>query len=375
VHLNNAPYGGPFYELNSDTPLVFQFDAFEEFTNDLFYSIQHCGPNFLPDDIDISECIQGFSENRISTPESSLNTRQSYDHYSFALPNEMTQFRRGGNYLVSVFEGNSDSDDIQLLAAWHFVVYENKTSLGLSVRPGTPRSLQEVNVRLNAGNIPATDSDKLKLVLVQNQNFNQAICNLTPSFTPSMNEFIYEYSDGRNSFLAGGEYRMFEFKNPRTTCYGVDYIDNENIFLQPEVSEKNRSYTSRTDINGNHYIITQNNELSFSDHVNADYFTIHFQLKTEGFEGDEIYLECSGIPNRYEKCYFTEANESYRCSFLLKQGVYSYRFVQKIDGKFIPFSEGNYFETENDYTVLIYGYNRQLGGYECYGVKKINSQN
>jgi hypothetical protein len=379
VHPKDALFGGPFYELNSEIPLVFEFDIFNEIESELIYSIEHCDHQFRPDDLDEMDFIQGFSENRIPYPNNSLNTLQAYDHYVFELPNEMTQFRISGNYRVTVYNNDEKtSDDVPTpLAICYFTVYENKSSIlaqiSASSYPGLRFQKQEVDLKIMADLLPATDRDKIKVTIVQNQDFLHALYTLTPAHTPSFSEFHYDYSDGRNPFWGGGEYRMFEFKNPKGPCFGVERINAQHVYLQTEISENTKSYATRKDINGNYFITTQNQEISFDDQLNADYYTVHFSLQAFP-ENKNIYLECAGISNRYTPAEWNSEKELYEASAYLKQGVYSYRFVEKTnEGSFIPFSEGNHYEAENDYTILLYGFNRNWGVYGCYGMKKINS--
>ena len=65
---------------------------------------------------------------------------------------------------------------------------------------------------------------------------------------------------------------------------------------------------------------------------------------------------------------------------LLKQGYYSYNFVTKDERNRqakpdFSLTEGNYWETENDYTILFY-YRSFSGRYdELIGISSINSRN
>ena len=70
----------------------------------------------------------------------------------------------------------------------------------------------------------------------------------------------------------------------------------------------------------------------------------------------------------------------YTKTMLLKQGYYSYVYVTRDDknrsGKSDPtLTEGNYWETENEYTILFYY--RSFGGRydELIGLSTINSRN
>jgi hypothetical protein len=49
---------------------------------------------------------------------------------------------------------------------------------------------------------------------------------------------------------------------------------------------------------------------------------------------------------------YDELKEEYHAAILLKQGYYSYEFIQK-DG-LMQRAMGSFFETENEYQVLVY---------------------
>lgn len=76
---------------------------------------------------------------------------------------------------------------------------------------------------------------------------------------------------------------------------------------------------------------------------------------------------------------FDEANGVYTKTLLLKQGYYSYIYVTKSvkdpdERAATDLTEGNYWETENDYTILVYY--RSLSGRhdELLGISTINSR-
>ena len=75
---------------------------------------------------------------------------------------------------------------------------------------------------------------------------------------------------------------------------------------------------------------------------------------------------------------YNEADGAYECIMLLKQGWYNYEYVFRKNGaddsvatKF----EGSHYETENDYTVLIYCRNPRERYDRVIGVQTINTLN
>ncbi len=77
---------------------------------------------------------------------------------------------------------------------------------------------------------------------------------------------------------------------------------------------------------------------------------------------------------------FNAATGTYEGSALLKMGVYNYAYVtlNRLDhssGPSFEFTEGNYFETENNYDILVYY--RPLGGRadQLVGMYSLNTMN
>ena len=81
-----------------------------------------------------------------------------------------------------------------------------------------------------------------------------------------------------------------------------------------------------------------------------------------------------GLSDRF-KMEYDELNGLYKASVLLKQSYYNYLYVLKDqEGKLdYSFTEGSHFETENDYTILVYHKNVYYGYDELIGISQKNS--
>ena len=113
--------------------------------------------------------------------------------------------------------------------------------------------------------------------------------------------------------------------------------------------------------------------------IEADYVRLHFYLQYFGdLEGNEIHLY--GNFNNWtidESTYleYDENSDSYSNSRLFKQGFYNYKYVVVHRDGIIDEGaiSGNFWQTENEYTVLVYF--RDLGArYDrIIGIGKANS--
>ena len=116
----------------------------------------------------------------------------------------------------------------------------------------------------------------------------------------------------------------------------------------------------------------------------ADYATVNFSFVPPGnspFANKDIYLfgELTNYDLRESaKMKYDAEKGVYYTSLFLKQGYYDYSYVtidrddRKRTASF-EMTEGNYWETENDYTILVYY--RDLAGRadELIGMSHINS--
>ena len=173
------------------------------------------------------------------------------------------------------------------------------------------------------------------------------------------NELIYRYTT-ESSFWAGNEYLFFENKDVRAANVGVQFIDLQDIYhnyLFVNDSRANRPYTYNPDINGNFVINAIDRE---NDAIEADYTMMHFALQyPELTDGSSIYVY--GNFNNYaldteNKMTFNAESGLYETAFKLKQGFYNYKYVL-VDSKG-NLNEGaisgNFYQTENNYKVLVY---------------------
>ena len=120
-------------------------------------------------------------------------------------------------------------------------------------------------------------------------------------------------------------------------------------------------YVYYRDLNGGYTIETME---SINPFWQGDYAMVHFSYFPPGnraMEGHDIYLfsevtnyalDTSGRMN------FNKERGAYEKTLYLKQGFYNYAYAAKsLDGKSLidlSQTEGNYYGTENSYTVLVY---------------------
>ena len=130
-----------------------------------------------------------------------------------------------------------------------------------------------------------------------------------------------------------------------------------NSYLYRNILRANRDYTYNPDINGNFLITALDTD---NPKIGADYAQVHFTLELNKLsKGQTVHVYGNfnnyAVDNTTKLTYFDDES-TYEGKLLLKQGFYSYKYVIKnkdgsIDENAIS---GNFWQTENNYKVLVY---------------------
>ncbi|NMH88512.1 type IX secretion system plug protein [Flavivirga algicola] len=339
--------------------VVLEFDALNGDEDDYYYKIEHFNSDWTPSVLMKSEYMDGFDNQRIRNYENSFNTYQIYSHYMLTIPNAQTRrLKVSGNYMLSVF----NSDDT-LVFSRKFMIYENTTNVGVRVKRSRDiqfiEEKQRVEIVIDSKTMQFNNPKQaVKAVIVQNNNLNTAISNIKPQFTIG-NQLIYKY-DTETSFWGGNEYLFFENKDVRAANTGVQSIDLKDLYhnyLYTNFERASRPYTYNPDINGNYVILNIDAE---NPSIESDYVWMHFSLlPVASLKNKNIHVY--GNFNNYvidesTKMVFNESLNVYTNSMLLKQGFYNYKYIVVDNDKSIDEGaiSGNFYQTENNYKVIVY---------------------
>nr|WP_313791281.1 type IX secretion system plug protein domain-containing protein [Lacinutrix neustonica] len=339
--------------------LILEFDVLNGNEDDYYYEITHYNFDWTPSVLMQAEYLNGFNEQRIRRWDNSFNTYQIYSHFTLTIPNEQTQaLTKSGNYLITIY---NEYDEIEFTGK--FMIYESLANVGVAIKRSGDveeiKDLQSVDIVINSNNLQFNNPKQtIKTVVVQNNNLNTAITDLKPQYILG-NELQYRYIKESN-FFGGNEYLYFENKDLRAANTGVQFIrlqDLYNSYLYLDVPRANQPYTYNPDINGNFLITALDTD---APEIYADYAQVHFSLQLDVLkDGQTVHVY--GNFNNYtvdestQMAYNKEA-QRYELPLLLKQGFYNYKYVVKdkngnVDENVIS---GNFYQTENNYKVLVY---------------------
>ncbi|WP_346881095.1 DUF5103 domain-containing protein [uncultured Algibacter sp.] len=339
--------------------VVLEFDALNGDEDDYYYKIEHFNFDWTPSVLIKTEFMDGFDNQRIRDYENSFNTYQMYSHYKLTIPNQFTKaLKVSGNYMISIY-----NDDGDLVFSRKFMIFEDKTNVGVSIKRARDvqyiEEKQRVDITVSSKSMQFNNPlQTVKAVIIQNNNLNTVISDLKPQYTIG-NQLIYKY-DTETSFWGGNEYFYFENKDVRAANTGIQFVDLLDLYhnhLYTNIVRRKRPYTYNPDINGNYVILNIDAD---NPSIEADYVWMHFSLEAkEALKDKDIHVY--GNFNNYAinkstKLLYDPEKKVYQIPILLKQGFYNYKFVvlnkdNSIDEGIIS---GNYYQTENNYKVLIY---------------------
>lgn len=339
--------------------LMLTFDDLYADEHTYSYKIDHCELDWSKSDLSQSEFIDGFSGDRIRDYENSFNTLQPYTNYRVTIPNETTKLKISGNYIISIL-----NEEEEVVFKRRFVVFEPKVTVGVAVFKSRDifyiNTKQSVEFTINTPNVLINNpSEEIIPVILQNNNWQNAIIGLKPQFFRA-DQLLYKYNK-ETIFWGGNEFLYFDSKSIRNTSLNIANVElGENLYhtyLFTNEERRNLPYTLFPDVNGNFVIRTLSGE---NNNTDADYSWVYFSLKyLENPEGKNIYV--SGNFNNWQlndqnKLNYNETLGLYETKLLFKQGFYNYQYVTKsIDGTISTHDiDGSFYQTENDYTVLVY---------------------
>jgi hypothetical protein len=310
-----------------------------------------------------SDYIEGYTEDQISEIKRSFNTIQQYTHYHIQLPTDVLKITKSGNYLLKVF---LNGDQEQLAITRRFLVYEEEVDVLFDIHPAVLNEYrflkQEVDFKIFSNDYKINDPlNDLKVVLMQNDRFDTRVEGLKPVFIRDR-DLDYSY-DEENTFYGGKEFRYFNVQGLRSPDIRINKIrvDSNNvshIHLYNDDKRGFKRYAFERDINGKFIIKTT---LGDSPDTDADYVFVYFYLISDAplTDGDVyIFGAFTDWQCKEEfKMTYDASFKGYRAVLFLKQGFYNYEYVAKGPKMKVPdatLTEGNRFETENDYTITVY---------------------
>jgi hypothetical protein len=363
-HVYGDQEGLPVYKLNSGDKLELHFDDMDANVKSYYYTYQLCDYNWQPVNLSSFDYVKGFTQMRITTYRFSSIAYTRYTHYQAILPEQNSIPSKSGNYLLKVF---LDGDTTKTVFTRALLVLDPKSSVSAQViQPfGAQyyKTHQRIKFSVSIQGINSFDpSRQVKVVVMQNNRWDNAQGrDVLPTFVRST---VLEYNTENNFVFNGGkEWRWLDLRSLRLLSDRIDSSSDKknsvDIYMKPDIDRAAQRYIYYKDLNGLYQATTYE---SINPYWQADYATVHFSFVTPGmnaYPNKDLYL--IGQLTDYQltdanKMIFNEAKGYYEGSQYLKQGYYDYSYllVDQKDPSQRTQLEGDYWETENTYTVLVY---------------------
>ena len=379
---SNNEIAAPIIAFNSEEYITIRFDDLDNNIKTYNYSIMHCNADWTQSDLLEIEYLDGYFQGNISTYDYSFNTYMPFINYKFDFPNSNTKVLIPGNYVIFVYEANDKENPV---LTRRIMIYQLKANITYEYKrsddPEERYSKQEIDFSVFTNNLTLNSgASDLSVCILQNYRWDNALTKLSPKYQRNQ-ELVYNL-DEPQTFLGWNEFRhvnisnnkikgskVFELSHDSTLYKAVLYCDNKRSY---------KKYATYGDINGRFKINRENN--SGDTHSQADYMWVTFSVdqNTEVKEGD-IYIigQFSDWEIKPEnKCHFNSVLNVYEATLTLKQGYYDYMYVMVPKGKTdidFTFIEGTQFDTENQYTILVYYHDIKRNTDLLYGYLDFNN--
>jgi len=355
--------GFPVTFLNSDQPLELVFDDLNGDFKYYKYRIVQCDANWNPSALTEIEYLQGFNDQEVRNYAYSVNTRVVYTQYNFTFPNDLLGVTKSGNYLIHVY---SDEDNTPIITR-RFIVSDQlfgvTASIAGDIQAGSARENQRINLTLSPSVRIIDPLTQVRVAIIKNGIWENKPL-LSPRFVRN-DVLTFDYVN-ETSFEGGKEFRFLDIRSFRRPSFKVEnlerYDDRTEVFLRTERLDEKSGHIAYPDLNGS--FISQNLD-NRNDIMESDYAMVHFYLKSPGPLPNPVYVmgqfnewgrSEGSVPMQYdsEKGYYSTTID-------LKQGYYDYFYAEKMkDGSFDHTrTEGNSYETSNNYQIIVY--------YKAYG--------
>ena len=355
----------PIINLGSSGQLTLEFDDREGGYKNYTYQILHCDKDWNPSNLTELEFMEGFNGEEINEFAYSTNAYSDYTHYTLVLPNEDLRWTISGNFLLIIY----DQDMEHTVLTRQFIVTESAAEVsGLVIKPQNLQKMnthQELKVNVNYDDIRIMrPQQELFLTVMQNGNTNSAYSNVKGTFTRNNTLFFDDFD--ALTFPALKEFRSCDVRTLKYRSEFVHSINQEDgvTYVLMDLGRKraNKHYYTEPDANGG-YII-ENKDFADGE-VSSEYVQAIFTLETEGELEEDVYIVGAFTDWQVREQFRMEYDHSrglYEKTLHLKQGFYDYMFATEDQNGMLNLDiiEGSWFETENDYQLIIYY--REMGG-------------
>lgn len=345
---------------------MLSFDNLNSTAQDFYLEIEHNDYKWNKSVIRKNEFLTGYDDVRIKNYKNSYNTIQDYINYQVNLSNNEFKIKESGNYKIIVNDENGN------LIFEEKLIIKEKNSTGVieitrtdNINYSESSHQLKVTMPCNSCQINSNQFDYV-MVIYKNNNLNNPFILYEPDYSLAGN-FIYD----NLIFNAGSEYLNFDNSkvlDSSSEIMEVRINESYETILYPDILVN--KYSLESDLNGSFKTFSTTN----NPRNESEYSLVHFKLSLENLNFNPLINDVFivGDFNRHI------ISESYKLDFggkylekkiLLKQGFYNYKYVlndSKNDVK-------NFWQTDNNYTAILYEKDRSNGYFKIISLASKNS--
>ena len=217
---------------------------------------------------------------------------------------------------------------------------------------------QALNFKLDYGATEIINPmGNIHVTIRQNQRWDNAKEDVKPSFVrEDVGQLDYRFFDMDKTFQGGNEFRFVDFRSMNYPGMNTYRLDKSNkpyeLSVNMDYPRSGQAYSQYPDMNGG--FVPDNTDYPQEPWISAQYLYVTFGLKSTPYKGDVHLIGAYNGFARTDENKMQWENGLYTKRILLKQGFYNYAYwtsPPEADGNQV---EGNYFQTENLYEVLVY---------------------
>ena len=352
------------FDINDD--IVLSFDHLTSVAQNFYLEIEHNDYRWNKSKIRKNEFLNGYDNVRIKNYQNSYNTIQEYINYQFNLSNNEFKIKKSGNYNIVV------NDNYGNLIFNEKLIITGKNSTGIIEITRTDNlnyteSSHQLKVTIPCDNCQINSNQyDYVMVIYKNNDLTNPLVLYKPDYSIAGN-FIYD----NLIFDAGLEYLNFDnskILNSSSEIMEVKINNNYETILYPDVLEN--KYSLEDDLNGNFKTYSNTN----NPRNESEYSLVHFKLSSKNLNinplKNDVFIV--GDFNRHQIGDRFKLNFEYKYlekKILLKQGFYNYKYVINDSKNDIK----NFWQTENNYTAILYKKDRLDGYFKIISVASKNS--
>ncbi len=335
--------------------LLLEFDDLREQRNNYYVKLIHCNFDWSKSTLMDLDFMHDYNEFVINDYSFSINTHIQYVHYKVAIP----AVKVPGNYLVIIYRDGERKD---LILSRRIAVFDSRLDLtqddGIAGLGNIRNTNQALNFIVDYSRTEVINPmGSIHVTIRQNQRWDNAKLDVKPSFVrEEISKMEYRFFDMDKTFQGGNEFRFVDFRSLNYPGQNTLKLDKSHkpydLSVNLDFPRAAQSYSQYPDMNGN--FTPDNTDYQDEPWISANYLYVTFGLKSAQLKED-VYLVGAfngWARNEENKLQYNQGQGIYSKRMLLKQGFYNYQYL--VDSPDPNQIEGNYYQTENLYEVLVY---------------------